>query len=162
MIRRTTVTRSEIPRSQGFSLLEVLIGVIFAATALLGLGGAFISNQRAHETCLDQTLVTHAFRHVAETIRATPFEEAVKYHGHTFTIDELKARGRVTMFFDETDSSEDAKKLGFPRDLNGDGAATNVDVSASYTLIPIKIELEWDTIRGLETTSLYTFFSFEG
>jgi hypothetical protein len=56
--------------------------------------------------------------------------------------------GHITFFVDETDTSEEARALGLPMDLDGDGEASTYDVSDSYMILPIKITVCWQNPEG--------------
>lgn len=106
--------------------------------------------------------MTHSFRSMSEKIRGTPFDEIpLRYQGYQFTVDDIDATGIVTIFLNEADGSPDAQELGLPMDLNGDGAASTPDVSSSYLLLPIKIEISWTGRRDPQTRKHYFFLSLE-
>ncbi len=149
-------------RSTGFSLLEVVAGMLFLTIGLLGVGAVFVSNQRSYETAIEESLVTHRFRYMIEKIRGTPFENVALLHqGTAFAVDEINGTGTVTIFVSEVASGSDAVELGLPRDLDGDGAATSSDVSANYTLLPIKLQVTWIAMDGVQTRSHYFYLSNE-
>ena len=51
--------------------------------------------------------------------------------------------------------------LGLPMDLNSDGVTSSDDVSGSYTLLPLVVDLAWTGPRGPQTKSMYVFLSEE-
>lgn len=70
--------------------------------------------------------------------------------GERFDVPELTPRdgmesvGSVWIVTDETVSDKDIGfELGLPRDLDGDGAATNTDVSQTATVLPVVLRLRW-------------------
>ena len=79
--------------------------------------------------------------------------------GNTFTVglapNQLEnaagstAVGTVTFFTDETLNTTASNKVGLPKDLDGDNAVTNTDVSATYTLLPFEVAVDWKDRRGL-------------
>ena len=90
------------------------------------------------------------------------FSEALAtYQGFGFEIPEIEATGQITIITDETDNSDDALRMGFPRDLDGDGLANNVDVSTNYLLLPVKVEVQWTSFRGPQTRAFYCFIAQE-
>lgn len=149
-------------RKSGFSLLEVVAGMVFLTIGLLGVGIVFVANQRSYEAALQESLVTHQFRYQVESIRSTPFDAiAAAHQGTTFTVDEINGTGTVTVFVNESATGPDAVELGLPRDLDGDGATTTADVSGNYVLLPIKLEVTWTAMDGPQTRSHYFYISDE-
>src|SRR5690606_4526398 len=117
-------------RSSGFTLVEIAASLAFIAVSLGGLSTLFLYTTRSADEARQRSLLTHRLRFMSETIRATPFADiAVTWQGQKFDIPELGAEANVTVFVNEIASSEEAKRLGFPRDLDGDGGASNTDVS---------------------------------
>ena len=146
----------------GFTLLEVMVALGVLTTVLLGFTPFFVVNARSHDYVSERSLALHALRQVAETVRASPFSAAAtNYQGYAFTIDELKASGKVTLFTDETDSSLDAMNVGLPRDLDGDGLATNKSVVGGYCLLPLKIQITWNNVEGPQSMTLYQMLAQE-
>ncbi len=55
----------------------------------------------------------------------------------------------ILVITDETQTDEQlGVKMGMPRDLNGDNMMDNTDVSASATMLPVIIQLQWNGISG--------------
>jgi hypothetical protein len=100
---------------------------------------------------------------MAETLRASPFgQTAITYGSYSFLVPGLASgTGPVRLFVNETDTSPDARVLGLPRDLNGDGLVATTNVSSSYYLLPIKIEISWSGHGGPETEALYMMLAQE-
>ena len=147
-------------REQGFALLEVMVAIMVMLVALLGLSSLLVWNSRSQETVEQEAIVTNVLRSVAERVRGAPFTAcAATYQDFAFGIDELDGDGTITVFLDETDNSSDALSLGLPRDLDGDGAASNTDVSGSYALLPVKISVSWPGRDRTETQDLYLLLS---
>jgi type IV pilus assembly protein PilV len=148
--------------SGGFTLLEVAVALSLLTVGLLGFASLFVVNARTYERVSEDILALHSLREVAETIRGAPFGAAAKnYQSYAFTIDDIKATGKVTIFTDETDASADAKVLGLPRDLDGDGKAVTTNISASYYLLPVKVEASWTNAEGPQSQALYLMLSQE-
>jgi hypothetical protein len=75
--------------------------------------------------------------------------------GSTFDIRGLNLQagqisvGTIQVIVDET--ATDAAlgfELGMPRDLNGDGAADNTDVSANARILPVVVTASWNGVSG--------------
>ena len=149
-------------RSGGFTLLEVMVAISVLTIAFLGFGSFFVVNSNTFDRIREEAMVTYAMRQMAEMIRGAPFARIwTAYEDYSFTVPEINASGKVTCFTNEKDESVDAKRLGLPRDLNGDGAATSTDVSASYVLLPLKIEVTWTGNMGAQSRALYLLFAQE-
>lgn len=145
---------------QGFALLEVMVAVMVLMVALLGLSSLVVWNSRSQETAEQEAIVTNVLRSVAERVRGAPFSAAAAtYQDFVFGIEELDGEGQITVFVDETDNTADALFLGLPRDLDGDGEASNTDVSGTYSLLPVKIAVSWPGRNGTETEDLYLLLS---
>jgi hypothetical protein len=58
--------------------------------------------------------------------------------------------GTILIPVDETATDEDLDcRLGMPRDLNGDGDASDTDVSGAARLIPVILEVNWKGFAGI-------------
>lgn len=149
-------------RCAGITIVEVVVGIVLFTITLVGLGSMLVSNRQSQEMAAEEALVSHSFRRMVETIRSTPFSEiASTYQGFSFTVPEIEATGTVQLFLNETGGSADAAKLGLPRDLDGDGLPTSTDVSASYELLPVKIQISWTSFYGPQNRDLYLLLTRE-
>ncbi len=149
-------------RLAGFTLLEMMLALSVLSISLLGFGAFFVLNARSADDVTENALVIQSFRELAERIRGGPFRDiAATYQGFPVTIPKINATGTVTVFLNETDSSADAAMLGLPRDLDGDGLATNVNILADYLLLPVKIEFSWTGAQGPRQESMYFLLAQE-
>jgi len=141
----------------GFSLLDAMTGVALLTLGFMGLASSMVASSRSCDDAKEDALVNHSLRRMAETLRASPFTETlVKYQNYAFAIPSLvDGAGTVTFFVNEKDNSSDAQRLGLPRDLDGDGLATKLDVTSSFNLLPCKIRATWTSRDGLETRDLF-------
>ncbi len=139
----------------GFSLLEVLAGMVFMTIGLLGFSALLISSEKSNEVASQEFLVASILSDLAESIRSTPFRDiATNYQNFNINISQINGTGTVTLFLDETDSSRAAQAFGMPRDLDGDGLANQSNVAATYGLLPVEVEITWSDSRGAQTRSL--------
>jgi len=153
------LTRS---RCAGFTLLEVMITLVVFIVAFGGLSALLVLNVQSISQVRERSLVVHSLRETAEKVRSAPFKEIVlDYQSYPFAIGEINATGTVQLFLNETEVSQDSQVLGLPRDLDGDGLVQSTDVSATYTLLPVKIEVSWTAQNGPETEALYMLLSQE-
>lgn len=149
-------------RSSAFTLIEVVISLVLLTIAFVGFGSFFVLTTNSYHSVKEDTLAIHSLRQMAEKIRCVPFARIVtNCQGMTFAIDEIKASGSVRIFINETDGSSDARILGLPRDLDGDGVASTTDVTSDYLLLPIKIEVSWTNVKGPRSESLYMLLAQE-
>ncbi|MEE8142719.1 MAG: hypothetical protein V3T77_06435 [Planctomycetota bacterium] len=147
------------PQSLGFSLVEVMGGLILVTGGLLGLSVLLVSSQKNHQQTTHEYLVASTLSEVAESIRATPFREIQSYRDFELHIGQIQARGTVTVYLDETDSSPGARSFGLPRDLDGDGLVATQDITANYGLLPVKIEITWSNKDGPQSRSLLFYMT---
>ncbi len=158
-------------RSAGFSLVEVMIATCVLTIGLLALSSTSVvihSLDRADEARRQATL---GLQDVVERIKAlsagsidnpggwsqtiTPALRAGGQIGPTFQVRGLDpwngnpTVGTVQVITDET--TTDAAlgvTLGLPRDLNGDGDASDTDVSGDCTLLPVVVRARWGGSAG--------------
>lgn len=144
----------------GWSLIEVTGGLVILTLSFVGLCVLFVSNERAQAFALQRSQVTHAARAIAEEIRSTPFRDVVKrFQGARRQLALVDGQADLQIFLDETADSAAAKRLGLPRDLDGDGLVKSTDVSADYQLLPIRFLVTWQSATGPETEEFYFLFA---
>ncbi len=152
-------TSAEHRRDVGFTLVEVMAATVLMTVSLAGLGVVFVSSHRSQEMGIEQSVVAHAVRRTVEQMRGEAFADiATLYTGYQFTLNEIGGSGTVTVIVDETAT---VPELGLPRDLDGDGSASSYDVTASYVLLPVRVDVTWPASFGNRTRTLYTFLSEE-
>ena len=162
----------------GFTLIEVMIAAVILAGAVLGMAALIPSVTLNTEVTQESNLAMAAAHQMAEAVRQYADDSYAwtwrAYNddasddpsgigsapGSTFTVSGLVAAdgslqvGTVAFYLDETATDD---RVGLPKDLDGDGAATSVDVSTSYTLMPFTISVDWlgrnGLIRHLEVSS---------
>ena len=99
---------------------------------------------------------TTTIRTMMDEIRATPIDSVGVQYGPgspnqgRFRIPALETdgtgaiAGRVIVIMDETmTDAEIGMPIGMPRDLDGDGEATNTDVSLSALVLPVVVQAAW-------------------
>ena len=155
--------------SAGFSLLEVTVVMVIMTVAVGLLSSTMTSTSRVGPMLREEALAAEAARFQFETLRTVPFEELyARYNdddaddpegagtapGAGFAVPGLSpqagdADGLAGRFlFPEKNGrlAEDAdfERLGFPRDINGDGAVDSEDHADDYTILPIEVVIEWN------------------
>ena len=147
----------------GISTVEVLISAVLLTFAFAGMATLIMSNERSQVAASNEAIVRNALRNQAERIRGAPFEDILAtYQSLHFSVTGLEeASGNVTIFTDETEVSDETAPLGFPRDLDGDGSATNPNISTSYMLLPIRLRVTWAERSDQIQSELYLLLSPE-
>ncbi len=146
----------------GFSLIEILIAITLLTFAFLGMATLVMSNERSQVYAAEEAVIRNALRNQAERIRGTPFEDILSsYQGFTFAVNGVSGAGIVTIFTDETEDSDDTAALGFPRDLNGDGSASDTDVTTDYMLLAVRLRVTWQGASGTTVSDFHFLLSSE-
>jgi hypothetical protein len=52
--------------------------------------------------------------------------------------------------------------LGMPRDLSGDGVVDGLNHAGDYSILPVRVRVEWSGARGDETFELETILCRRG
>jgi len=146
-------------------MLEVLIAVAVAAIALMGTLTAIASIMRLTDSNHEQSLALNIARQKLAELQIAPFQSAFALFGpgspaNSSSVAQLDS-GTVKFVFpvnesgklDETVIDE---QMGMPSDLNGNGNATDRDVSTTYNLLPVRIQLTWKSPNGPREMSLNT------
>jgi prepilin-type N-terminal cleavage/methylation domain-containing protein len=162
----------------GFTLIEVMLAAVIMAGAVLGLAALIptvaLQTEVAHESNLAMAAthqITEAIRQYADdgwlyvwrAYNADPSDDpngSGTAAGNAFAVAGLTGPysmtqvGTVTFHLDETATNA---RVGLPKDLDGDGLATTMDVSATYALLPFTVSVDWKgrngTIRHVEVSS---------
>lgn len=151
-------------RQRGMTLIEVTFVVISLTVALAAVTQSMATGSAARYRLERQALALDAVRDVAETVRATPIDDIVGTFGaagdpgERFSIPGLDGEelaGRILIISDETLTDQEiGMTLGMPRDLDGDGAATNTDVTGTALVIPVIVEARWGPAGNPEVLRL--------
>lgn len=149
----------------GMTLVEVAVALVLL-TVPFGymVVGTAASSRQEYDSRLRLTAMQAAESKAAE-IRATPVAEIPGIwgpegtEGPGFSIPDLNddngPSGRVLVVTDETLSDADIGfALGMPRDLDGDGFATNTDVTGASAAIPILVTITWGPPNNQEVFQL--------
>jgi len=163
---------------RGFSLVEVAVLAVLLLVAVGGLSSAVLSSLRLSESSEETARADQAAHLFAAELRGAPFEQLFRLYngtpgddpggagsgpGGAFDVRGLTPRqddpdGRVGRLIfpvsldvggnEVLDESIVDARLGMPAglDLDGDGLLGNA--SATYTLLPVRIVLEWTGAGG--------------
>lgn len=156
-----------------FTLLEMTVGVGIVAVGALAVTSTALAGDRIDAETRDLGRARSAIERICDEVRATSRSAATERDNWSRTLVEaIAARdtgdvGQLTPWpgtddvvdvlaiVDETfDPSEAfgrdvdpavAASLGLPRDLDGDGRATNRDVTDSACVLPVIVTARWQT-----------------
>lgn len=163
---------------RGFTMVELAIAM---SMLMIGLVSAASATMRMHHLRLqnrERLMAQNALRSMGERIHAQSYRDSLD-HPDTwaqtvlatfgpdgtlkgvFDVDFLNAPsedkefpGTIEVIVDET--TTDAvlgMELGMPRDLNGDGDAADLDVTADACILPVVLRIEWRGQQGLQEIS---------
>jgi type II secretory pathway pseudopilin PulG len=165
------------PRSRrAFTLVEVCAAGVVLAIAISGMVGSLVTATTLQRVNTESALAQQAARRVIEEVQGVAFDEVfAAYNGWNGDDAGLTGGVRVRDFAvtgldaqsDDADGfcgqvlfptvtvagapqlREDVvdANLGMPRDMNGD-AVDGLDHSADYTLLPVRIRIEWRGVSG--------------
>lgn len=173
---RRTRTRA---RRSGYTLLELMIALVVFTIAIGGISSSLASTSALSRATEERGIALDAALSTMEALRAeVPGEVYVRYNetvlddldgispGRFFAVPDLVLRpgdpdgfaGEIIFPGDGTQLIEDGivddDELGMPRDLNGDGAMDAIDHSTDYTILPVRIRVEWSGVRGFQVIEL--------
>lgn len=162
-------------------MVEVGLAMTILVVAIMAMSASTYRLHALRRQNRERVLAQNSVRSVAEQIQATSQRIALDSPeswsedliaalspggalGNTFAARELDpqegdlAVGSIEVIVDET--TTDAAlglDLGLPRDLNGDGAADDADVSATARILPVVVRLRWNGSRG-DTQFVHCFY----
>jgi Tfp pilus assembly protein PilV len=158
-------------RQDGFTILEAAVSLSVLAVALLSLWGTVVYCSRSNVVAEQKKRAVNAAQAKIEEMRSHPFATLLADYapggtpGDVFTVAGLDdsiagAEGRVTFTVDESRAlGTDGEPL--PLDLNGDGDATDPDVSGEYLLLPVRVTIQWKGPLGIQRVDLRTLLRKE-
>jgi prepilin-type N-terminal cleavage/methylation domain-containing protein len=165
----------------GFTVVEVLITLAILLVALRITVQTLASVNQLSPTNRETSIATQAAQNVLEELRAAPFETLfARYNdvpdddpgvagtapGASFDVAGLQPiagdpDGRVgriefPAIAGELREDMDLRDLGMPRDLNGDGVQDAFDHASDYSIIPVRVWIEWAGRSGNRTVQMCT------
>jgi prepilin-type N-terminal cleavage/methylation domain-containing protein len=167
-------TRKSIRRRRsrrGFTLVEIALAVVVLVVAMLAMSASTLRMHGLRRTNRELALAQNAVRSIAEEVRAISragADSAAGWSTHvraalaaggslgsTFEVRELTPPegqptvGTIEVVDDETvTDAELGLDAGMPRDLDGDGLATNGEVGAGARLLLVVLRARWRGARG--------------
>jgi hypothetical protein len=142
-------------RRRASTLLEVAVGAALVAFALVAAIDSVESVGQMNEFHAQERRALEVAESKLAYLRALPFANVLPTIAacttlSQFSVPELPARrkpgsqGALTVYTDETVVPPE---LGGPMDLNGNGAATDTNVTADAQILPVRVTITWGT-RG--------------
>lgn len=169
--------RNTTGRTRGaFTLLEVMIAVTIMAGLLVGLLSTILVLGRMNATNGENLAAMRGAEKMVETLRGTDFSKVFATYnavpgddpppgpgtapGPNFDVEGLVPQpddpdGKCGKILFPTNAAgtelrEDVTDLDLrmPRDLDGNGVIGTGDVSATYTMLPVTIRVDWQGVQG--------------
>lgn len=153
-------------RCAGFSIIEVSLAIMLVTLSVGAVTSAMATTKSLSRSNTDRALALDAAQSVIERMRAIePSEVFARFNanplddlslddpGNLFQVRGLTVRrddadgfvGEITFPGDGTVLREDLDdvELGMQRDLNGDAVIDANDHAADYTILPVRVRVEW-------------------
>jgi len=151
----------------GYALVELAVAVMVVTITLGAVCSSLLTTVSLSRTNHQTTVGLDAARSRIEAMRGEVFEEIfLRYNattaddpafgaspGSTFDVRGLTVRnvdpdgfvGQIAFPGDGVTLREDWNdpELGMPRDLNGDGVIDGLDHAGDYTVLPVRVTLQW-------------------
>lgn len=162
--------------ASGFTLIEVLVTASVLLIGLMAMTSTSVVVNSLRRSASDQQIAQGALQAVVEDLHAiareaddTPanwMNEILAVYGpggnpgDRFDVEGLEAWegnpsvATITLVADETTTDVAlGAAAGMPRDLDGDGVATNADVTSNASLLPAIVRLQWRGSAGQQQLS---------
>jgi len=170
---QTTRADGSVRRAAGIALVEILVSLTLLAVGMLSLIATLVQNSRLQRATHEKHLAVVGAESILEDMRRADYGDLISTYGSggtpgcDFDITGLNPRssdadghvGHLSFILDETATDPIAARFGLPRDLNGDGDATDVSVAASYRLLPVRIRIEWDGVSGASSLEFHALLT---
>lgn len=178
----SAIRREHLTRRGGFSLVEIVLVMAILTVSATIYAQTVASSRRLDPIAVETAIAAEAARVAIERIRAQPVDQVLALYdadpandpggagtapGATFAVAGLAPGaggapvGRIEFPLVDGRLAEDLvdDMLGFPRDINGDGAVDGLDHRADWVVLPVRVRLEWTPRGGVGSTrdlELYT------
>ncbi|MDP6837338.1 MAG: hypothetical protein QF724_00195 [Planctomycetota bacterium] len=166
--------RRRIGRNSGFTFIEISIVTTILIFSLLTLSAATLRMHALRRQVHETTVAHNTLRAMAEQFQASSRaarDEPGTWSGNLLAsfgpagdpgsffeasgltpIPGETRNGTIVIVVDETTTDDDLGiNLGMPRDLNGDGDASDTDVAGIARLLPIVLEVNWKGFSGIRS-----------
>lgn len=163
-------------RTRGFSLLELLIAVVVLTVAVSGFSGSVLSSLVLNRMNRETDVAQQAARRMLEEIQGEEFDQIFAAFNATvgdyagagaesaagfavagldpLTGDADGLVGRIEFPVVEVLGVQELREnvvdagWGMPRDLDGLNGVDAADHSGDYELLPVRVVVEWNGVRG--------------
>lgn len=148
------MTYRRIPRTAGFSMIEVLVAVLVLSIGLLGMAALMASSMRNNQSANFRTQATNLAYDYIDMMRAN-ITNAPKYARASFTNPAVCNVPQAPFDYEECDSLHDCDRAKWASKLcytlpNGRGRATLNSVGdGAYD---VSVEVCWSDDRSADTT----------
>ena len=178
----TSPSHEFIPRPTrgGFTVVEMALATTMLMVGIMAISAATLRMHHLGRQTREHTLAHNALSQMGERLNSASAIAALKPStwaetllsayspvgavGNDFRVEGLtpiegeENAGSIALITDETlTDAEIGVVLGMPRDLNGDGDATDTDTSGSAKLLPAIITISW-SVRGSEISVRHPLF----
>ncbi len=150
----------------GFTVVEMALATVTLMVGVMSVSAATLRMHQLSRQNREKALAFNAVHGVAERINSasaiaatdpsTWVQTLIDAYGANGTVgnefdvlgltpvDGANSVGRIELITDETlTDAELGTVMGMPRDLNGDGDATDTDVSGDATVLPVLLTADW-------------------
>ena len=187
-MRAPLYTANSRDKSQrGISLIEVMISFLILTVAVLILSSTITASVAHTGSKRERALAAEALMNTLESMHAVPFEDLFALYnadpgddpegpgtapGNRFHVPQLDPLpmalkddeawvGEIILPGQGPELFENVElpDLGLPRDLNGDLAIRETDVSDRYQILPVIVRVRWLSAKSARTLAMPTIFS---
>ena len=152
----------------GMTLVEIMIAMSVLAVGIMSVMSALISITSLENANHEELVAINIARQKLAEIQTAPFGAVFSLYGPgssggTFTVSQLQnGTGKIIFPVNANGKLDETivdANLGMPQDLNGNGTSSDTDVSGSYILLPVRIQLQWSSPAGARELKLNTMLT---
>ena len=162
---RATLPPRDLSPLSAFTMVELMLAAVILLAAILGLIFSLGVNVQGLSASRQSHIALNAARSKIEVMKGRPFGRLLDEYGsgssgesfpvtwqtggRTLSLTNPGGGDAATIIFElnETDI-DDAFGWVTQYDLNGDGDASDWDVSADYKILPVSVRVEWEDAGG--------------
>ena len=181
---RRSALLHRVRSNQGMTLIEVMVSVLVLTLCTWMLSTTLMASAHHADSKRERALAVNSATNLLEYLHALPFDQVFALYnespeddplgpgtapGSHFPVEGLEPLlkdadgfvGRLLLPSPGPSLREDTdnKRLGLPRDLNGDLNVDEEDHGGDYLILPLVIEVEWQGSAGRRIFNLETILS---